>query len=116
MPDLFNVPIADILNDALGPLVLDCTIHQKTETTDGAGGFTYSYTDYAAKGFVDEYSDYSRLNGIPATDRKIVVLGKSTTIVPEKDDDVTIEGVRYQVIDVQRDPVEATYTLQGRKT
>jgi hypothetical protein len=112
---LFNIDLPGILNTAMGDLLLDATISPSTTTPDGQGGHTLSYgTPVAAKGFTDTYSDFARLSGVPATDRKIVILAASTTIVPKHHDRVTIEGKTYDIVAVGKDPALATYELQAR--
>lgn len=112
---LFNIDLPGIINDAMGGLVLDATISVSTRSSDGQGGQTLSYENpVAAKGFTDTYSDFQRLSGVPATDRKIVILAASTSVVPKEGDRVTIEGRTYDVISVNKDPASATYELQCR--
>jgi hypothetical protein len=112
---LFNIDLPGIINSAMGSLVLDATITPSTRTPDGQGGQTLNYgTPVAAKGFVDTYSDFARLSGVPATDRKIIILAASTTAVPKQGDRVTIEGRTYDIIAVNKDPASATYELQAR--
>ena len=112
---LFDLDFPGILNDAMGPLLLDATISQATRASDGQGGFLMSYgSAIAASGFIDDYNDFARLSGVPATDRKITILAASTTVVPAQGDRITIEGNTYDAIAVSRDPATATYEIQAR--
>jgi hypothetical protein len=112
---LFNIDLPGILNNAMGSLLIDATITPSTRSSDGQGGQTLSYgAPVAAKGFTDTYSDFARLSGIPATDRKIIILAASTTAVPKQGDRVTIDGGTFDIIAVNKDPALATYELQAR--
>lgn len=72
----------------------------------------YSETEYAIQGFEDNFSDVRRaLAGIPATDVQINIFAASTTITPQKDDEVRFTGSkRYKLRDVQTDPASALWT------
>lgn len=84
--------------------------------SDGEGGFTYgSPTEYACRALVDDFSDYRRqASGIPANDRKIIILAHGLIVDPKPGHTLTIEGRDWQVIDVARDPARATFEVQGR--
>ncbi len=106
--------IAEMLDAALGEVMLSVTLRKPTRVSDGQGGFTSGFAEHAAKGFVEDYSDLARANGIPGTDRKIVILAKSTAVTPARDDEVTLRGRTYRVVAVASDPALATYELQAR--
>ncbi len=119
--DLLDGDIAAIANDALGGILLDVTVAPKVVTGIGPGKFVASWpVAHPGKGFVKDYSDFARASGIPATDRKIVVLAKSlldgsgTEVAPMRGDLVTVRGRTYDIIDVKRDPAGATWELQAR--
>ncbi len=114
--DIDALGLPDIMNNALGDLLfVDCTIQAASFASDGRGGQTKSYaTGVAAKGVVEDYKDYLRGSTIPATDRKILILSASTTVIPKRGDRVTIRARTYDVIEVSEDPSISLYTLQAR--
>lgn len=114
LQDLLSGGIAAMLNDVLGEGLLPVTLRRPTRAADGQGGFLPSYSAHAGKGFVEDYSDMARRSGIPGSDRKIVVLAKSLDLVPLRDDEVTVRGATYKVVEVRSDPALATYELQVR--
>ena len=120
MPDIFKKDIAGKINDKLGPLVFDYTLHVVTEGTRGAnltGGTNPTETDHTVKGFVDDYRD-REIDGtiIQRGDRKITLLGGSlpSGVVPKVQDKVTAEGIKWTIVNVMRDPAGATYECQSR--
>lgn len=94
-------------------------------TSDGQGGWVPgSPTNHACKALITDYSDYRRISlGIPATDRQVLVLGKSlpTGIVPAKGHQITAPDPSnggtmrtFDVIAKTGDPASALYKLQAR--
>lgn len=112
--------IPAIVNGALGTLVFsDGTLKVPgTATSDGQGGFIPGTpTEKACKVLVDDFSDYRRQTlGIPANDRKIIVLAASIAddAVPAVGYTITAAGRDWSVVAVSRDPAAATYELQAR--
>jgi len=108
-----------IVGDALGDIFRDGSISVPgAQTTDGQGGYTVGDpTVSTCKLLVDDYSDFRRASaGIPASDRKIIVLAStiSPAVVPTVGWTVTASGRAWQIIAVTRDPAGATYELQAR--
>lgn len=119
---LFGVDIAAEINAAMGQDLLPATLHKVSAGTRTSGqqtsGTNPTETDHAARGFVEESfrqegeqdDDGSLVTRIK---RRVILLGDSIAggAVPEGGDKVTIEGVKHSVLNVQRDPARATYTL-----
>lgn len=112
--------IPAIVNGAIGALVFsNATLKVPgSATSDGQGGFTAGTpTERACKALVDDYSDYRRQAlGIPANDRKIIVLAASVAAgaVPAAGHTINAEGRDWLIVSVTRDPASATYELQAR--
>lgn len=73
-------------------------------------------TDYPIEGFVDRYSDFTRAQaGIPATDLRLCIFGKSLPagIEPAKDDIAQLGGVWYQVRERAIDPAGALWDCRS---
>ena len=107
-----------IVSDALGDLFSDAVLTvTATGESDGQGGFLPGRDDpVTCKALVDKYSDYRHAAGIPATDRKIIVLAASLPagIVPAVGGRICAQGRTWTIQRVDRDPASATYELQAR--
>jgi hypothetical protein len=76
----------------------------------------YSQVEYDIQGFEDNFSDVRRaLAGIAVSDVQINIFAASTSIIPQKDDEVRFSGARYKLRDVQTDPASALYTSSAFK-
>lgn len=112
--------LPDIIANALGPAVFSdgYLIPRGERTSDGQGGFRTTPGDpVSCKLLVTDYSDYRRLAvGIPATDRKIIILAATLAddVEPAPGLAVTAEGRDWQIVAVARDPAAATWELQVR--
>ena len=117
MPDIFGAGIAKEIGKALGPLTFPLTLVKiKTSTRgDVTGGVNSIETPYNGKGFIDDYRD-SRIDGtiVKVGDRVVTILGATIPVEPEPNDEVTIEGRKWRIIRVARDPAGATYDCQVR--
>jgi hypothetical protein len=120
VPKLFNTDIAGILNKEMGPLLLDLTLTRITPGTRTPGSYTSGTNPTTAthngKGFTDtfELGKYPE-SLVQSDDKKITVLGGSISVVPQVNDEITIESTVYKVVSVMRDPAGATYECHGRK-
>ncbi len=119
---LFGVDIAAIVDGAMSSGLLPATLHHTTPGVrtpgDPTAGTNPTTTDHACRGIADDYRD-AEIDGtvVLANDRKVLLIGNSIVglVVPEQNDGVTIEGVRYTIINIKRDPAAATYLCQARK-
>lgn len=76
------------------------------------GGVT---TNYICEGFVENYSDFYRLQaGISENDVKVILIAGNTQIEPKKDDLISFSGYpSYKVREIKTDPAKATYECQS---
>lgn len=120
LPNIFNADIANIINNALGPLVFDQTLIKITSIRDPSDSTARirNETQYPCKGFVDDFKD-AFINGtiVKMTDRKIVILGASlpSGIEPEPQDEIFAENTTFTIVTdgVVRDPAGATFSCQA---
>ncbi len=91
-------------------------------SSDGQGGFTNAEPyEYDCKVLVTDYSDTRRLAlGVPGTDRQILVLGASVSVVPAKGNTVRAPDpakggdlTDFLVVAKSGDPAGAVYRLQA---
>lgn len=86
-----------------------------SRTSDGRGGYRMTREDYTAKALVDDYSAFLRGTlGIPAAERKLIILGASCSVTPIPGDIVTVQGGSWEVIEVKRDPAAAAYECRSK--
>lgn len=72
-------------------------------------------TNYAVQGFIDAYSDFTRLAaGIPATNSKVTLIAGLCAAEPAVGDEVTLGGKLWHLLNVDIDPASATYICQGQ--
>lgn len=117
---LLDGDLKDIIGDALDFVMIDLTLIKVTPgtynpVTDSDASTT---ANIGCRGMVDRFTDYERGNSqglIEANDRKILVLAKSLNgSTPTTRDRITAEGTTYQIINIDRDPASATFTIQAR--
>jgi hypothetical protein len=83
--------------------------------SDGRGGRVPTYTAYTGKALVNDYSVFLRGTlGIPASERNVILLGGSFTVIPKVGDVVTVQGASWEVIEIKRDPAAATYECRSK--
>lgn len=122
--NLAGIDVSGIVKTELGDKVLTSTEHVATlhervaGTRDPAnlgGGTRPTYTDHTCKGFIDSKNiDNLKGTAVEAGDILVVLLGDtidSGNTAPTTADQVTIEGTRYTIKELDRDPAAATYTL-----
>lgn len=123
MPELFGLDIAGIINDAFEDQLVNGTLTEVSVTTRASAKLTagrtqtetvHTFTD----GIISSYND-DEIDGttIKAGDRRIMIIAGtlSSPVVPKANWKVSIEdGQNWRIVDVHRDPAEATYTLQVR--
>ena len=86
-----------------------------TRISDGRGGWAQVWSTYTARALVDDYSTFLRGTlGIPASERKIIILGASCAVAPSVGDLITAQGATWEVIEVRRDPAAATYDCRSK--
>jgi hypothetical protein len=110
--------LAETIADALeaADLPLDCVL---TRSTPGDGDpwnpDAGTSTDYACKGFTDEYTALERADSlIQADDIKVVIVATTVAIEPLPLDSVSIRSKTYTVVNVSTDPARALWQLQAR--
>lgn len=114
------VDIGRAVLSGLGGYMIPITLLQTVagERTPDAltAGRNTTTTTTLFKGMVEEYSRYSVENSfVQRGDRKILLLASSAPgVTPKPGDRIVAEGVTYVVIDIKRDPADATWQLQAR--
>lgn len=105
------------INKGLGPQMLEGTLRRAAPSSslDSYGDpSSTSYTTYTCKGIIDTYTAYYKTQaGIPDTDVKLLILGGSLSVTPQKDDQVKFRSSWYKVRRVMTDPALAAYELQS---
>lgn len=123
MADLFGIDAGQVFLDTLGDLVQDAVLVVNTPGTRTPGSLTQgtqpTTADKTCKGYIEDYDNSQIDNTLVAKgDRKVVLLVNSIQddAVPDTGDSITIEGITFEVIDVERDTLQAIYICHGRTT
>lgn len=119
--ELFGVDIAGIVADNVGPAVLPVSLSKPVRGARQPGNLTGGLEPqepvvYTAQGFYDD------ITGTPppdfkVNDRKAVIIGDTLPagVVPEKDWEITIEGITLTIERLlSRDPAAAVYAYLCR--
>lgn len=88
----------------------------KSTTLDEYGDpVSNSLLYFSIEGFSDNYSEFYRAQaGIPETDVEVNIFAKSaSTLTPQKDDKVFMNGVWYQLRKIKVDPATALWQCQS---
>lgn len=103
---------------AMSSIFRDATLHRITgRVSDDRGGFTNTATDDACKALVEDYSQWMTApggGGIPAGERKILILAATLSAAPKPTDTITIQGRTWSIVEVKSDPANATYECRGK--
>lgn len=113
---IFGTDIAQIVNDTFAGNLHPLTLHKITQgAPDAYGTPTVTTADHAGEGVRTSWKSSIVLNrGYPADVVKIIML-QNGIVTPTKTDEVTILGGRFRIIDIEQDPVNATWSLAAVK-
>lgn len=115
MNEVFGVDIAAIVNDTFAGNLHPLMLHKAASTIDSYGSPVTSYADHAGEGVRLKWKTETAVaRGYPVNAVKILVL-QNGIVAPSKDDEVTIMSERWRVIDIEQDPVNATWSLAAVK-
>jgi hypothetical protein len=121
MVKLFGVDFAKTLGSAMASQVEAATLYVITwgdrDPANPGTGLDRQETAITCRGVQLNYSEEQIDGTIVQKDDRMVMLFASTlgSAVPKFGHDVAIEGTRYHVVRVRRDPAAATYTCQVRE-
>lgn len=108
--------VAGLFGSIMGGYFLDATLYRGTITHDGEGGGSVTWADEDCKAQVDAATQAMReAEGFIDTDVRILVLQQGLAGAITTDDELEVEGERYAIMSVGRDPAGAYFELRGRK-
>lgn len=121
MASLFGIDIAGIIHRIVSPGVHPGTLVRRAsgprDPLDLSDGVSIVETTHSFRGIMEEYDD-RRIDGdiVRVGDRKVLLTANSLSppTTPQVSDFVQMEGREMTVVNVQRDPATATFTLQVR--
>ena len=117
-----GIDVSGIIKKEIGDNVLQDPAHSVilhkitpgTRTGNLTGGTNPTTADKTCKGFID-VQRRDKIGGtlVEAGNVIIILIGDSIQdgAVPTVSDEVTVEGKRYDILNLDRDPAAATYTL-----
>lgn len=112
---LFGVDIKAIVLGNLAGQLRPVTLHKRTQTVGEYGETVSSDTNSAGEGVRLMWkTEIAHARGYPMDAVKILLLQNGIP-EPTKDDHVSIGGERFRIIDIEKDPVDATWSLAGVK-
>lgn len=110
---LLDGGLAGVFSAALAPLYLDAALHRAILTDDGKGGGSESFVaNEACKAQLDKTIE-RMIDGQMETLQSILML--QTVTRPSPDDEITLDGTRWQIATIETDPANAYFLLGGRK-
>lgn len=113
MTALFGTDIAAIVYQAFNGQLHAVTLHKITETLDAYGSPSRVAADHVGQGVRLKWNaQVAVARGYPADAVKILML-QSDTPSPTTTDEITVGSERWRIIDVMRDPVDATWVMAG---
>jgi len=113
MNEIFGANIAAIVNRTFKGNLHPLTLHKITRATDAYG--SPSLTEFNHNGEGVRLSWDTRLavaRGYPIDAAKILILQNGIP-QPSNDDEITILGTRFRIVDTRSDPVNASWTCAG---
>lgn len=112
--EIFGVDIAAIVNQTFAGNLHPLTLHKVTTGSIGTYGEPVNTeADHAGEGVRSKWKAETLVaRGYPVTTAKIIVL-QNGIVAPEKGDGITIQGERFRVLDIEQDPVAATWSIFG---
>lgn len=116
MASLLESTIRKTVATAFAGKLLTGTLRRVSSTTVDSYGDVVAGTaaTYAFDGMVDTFDSRFLPAGVEATDARILIIGGSLSVTPQKDDQIKLRDQWYQVRGiVERDPANATYTMAG---
>lgn len=114
MSELFGVDIAGIINDAFAGNLHALTLHKKSSSgVDAYGVPVTSEATHNGEGVRLSWdSKTATARGYPMDAAKILVLQNGVS-EPAIGDAITIDSEKWRLIDVRKDPVNATWICAG---
>lgn len=110
---LLNGGLRTVFGAALAGLYLDALLYPPDHTSDGKGGGTSGWgSPIACKAQLDRVTQAQAQGGVDA-DQRIIVLAAGLDETITTDHEITVEGVRWAISAVSRDPAQAYYDLRG---
>jgi hypothetical protein len=117
MSDIFGVDIAGVVLDAFTGNLMPVTLHKVASTTSDYGAPIKTAGNYGGEGVRGKWrTEVAAAKGYPIGTVKLIVLQTPGMPHPTTDDEVTIMGQRHRIVDVEKDPVDATWVLAGVPT
>lgn len=110
--NLFGVDIKGLVLGSLTGQLRPATLHKRTLSIGAYGESTATTVDHETEGVRLAWKTETMIaRGYPMDAAKILLLQKAGVPAPALTDHVTIESKAWRIIDVMRDPVDATWTL-----
>lgn len=114
MAVLFGTDFTSAIGGAFAGQLLPGTLHKASTTRTESGATVATFVDHPCEGVRSKWSlGQSVARGYPANTVKLLVLQASLAVAPGLDDEITLAGGRYRVVDVDQDAGGATWSVFG---
>lgn len=109
--EIFGVDIAAIVSDTFTGNLHPITLYRVTQTVDAYGSTTETSVTHAGDGVRGKWMTQTMIaRGWPEDTAKITIIQNGIP-APRKGDKVGILSEQFRVLDVEQDPVNATWTV-----
>lgn len=123
MSSLLEGELAKEADESLSDELYDVTLIREGSNYDVESGRSDQSTEtYTGKGFVDEYEQKLVADEVvQENDSKVLLVQNTFTdadgnkVKPFTGDSIQARRETYEVVNVQQDPAQATWTVQGRE-
>lgn len=113
--EIFGVDIAGIVNSTFAGNLHPLTLHKISSSVDGYGAPVSTEANHAGEGVRTKWkSEVMIARGYALGTVKIIVM-QNGIVAPNKDDRITIQGEKFRIVDIDQDPVNATWSVAGVK-
>lgn len=109
--EIFGTDIASIINSTFAGNLHPLTLHKITSTVGDYGEPINSEIDHPGEGVRTKWkSEIMVARGYALGTVKIIVL-QNGIVAPTKTDEITILSERFRIVDIEQDPVNATWSV-----
>lgn len=115
MNDLFGTDIRGLVLGAFEDQLHAVTLHKVTHTIGQYGDPVASTVDHAGEGVRTKWKSETMVARGYALGTVKIILLQDGIVAPTKTDELTILGERFRIVDIEQDPVGATWSIAAVK-
>lgn len=113
---LLDGGIAAIMRNAFGGIYLPATLTKRVLSYDDGGSPTYTDTQHACRAQIDVATEAMRQTpGYTEKDVAIYILKDTLDVAPDTSDEIETTRGRFAIYNVQTDPANSYWLIQGQR-